>query len=178
MTPKGDLTGGTKWSEELVGESGRFRMHFPNKGTYHYSTGKFDGATMGVSGTLRVVEATDKPARVNVYLNGVEATHSADSTHNQPNVNDCDFFVSTTPAQNTAAGGVHVHYSYGATPVMTSFAMINKASNLDDDETKRYIPTSMVRMWFSGFKANKCSDDFEVYFGESSCVEDARRHVT
>ena len=75
----GEVSGTTMWSELVKGKTGSFEKRFDTVGDFHYSTGLIDSATTFTSATIRVVEAVDKPLKVNVLINGVEANHVGSS---------------------------------------------------------------------------------------------------
>ena len=75
----------------MTGSKGKFVKQFIYAGTYQYSTGLIDSATIFASGTLRVVQEVDKPSRVSVVVNGVEAEHIGSSNNAQPVTAHCVF---------------------------------------------------------------------------------------
>ena len=170
VATKGDATGSTMWSELVVGNSGTFRKQMRGKGTYHYSTGLIDGATTFASGTIVVVDAVDKPLKVNVALNGVEAVHTGSSFPSQPAVQDCVFAKATQTASDPADGH-YVIYSWGATPVLDRFKVMDTAATGFNEA--RYPATSQIRVWLNnvnGLTASACVEPARITVGDYSCV--------
>ena len=166
---KGDATGSTMWSEAILGNSGTFRRHMKTKGVFHYSGGLIDGATTFASGTIRVVDAVDKPMKVKLTVNGVEADHIGSSDNTQPALADCVFMKATGVVSN-AGPGHYVTYSWGSTPVLDRFKIMDSAAN-GFNET-RYPAFSDVRVWLNianGFSASSCSDPARITVGDFTC---------
>ena len=76
------------WSDIFSGSQNEFIKHFDTKGTFYYSTGLIDSAVIYQSGKITVVDATDKPLKISVTIDDVEAVHNGNSNNAQP-TNSC-----------------------------------------------------------------------------------------
>ena len=154
----------------MTGTEGKFIKHFTGKGTYHYSTGYMDSATIFASGSLRVVDAVDKPYKLSVMVNGQEAVHNGNSNNNQPS-NTCEFFGSST-ANKPTENGFFVTYSWGATTVLRSVTYANP--NINDMVGNS--PESVVSVHLNGgnnYNPQACPGKVMVSFDEFECVNES-----
>ena len=168
VTSSGDAetSNGQYWSEDMSGNEGKFLKHFTGAGLYHYSTGYIDSQTIFTSGTIRVIAAVDKPGRVSVKVNGIDANHVGSSNNAQPTA--ACAWVGTSTANAPSDAGYFVTYSWGATPVVNNINFNNP--NVDGMDANS--PTTVAHMFFNGpnsFDVTACTGDIRISAGDYEC---------
>jgi len=151
----GDATtsNGQYWSPEFQGDEGKFVMFFTGKGTYHYSTGLIDSATIFSSSTIKVVDPTDKPMQFSVQMNGFHASISNFNTA-QPS-HSCET-IGTSTAMPPAEAGPWITYSWATTPVIN--IQNNLVANTLGDVNRVYFAQNAPDM-------NSCNGRVTAYYG-------------
>ena len=163
------------WSQSFSGSTGNYVRQFLAEGTYHYSTGYLDSATIYHSGTITVVGATDKAYKMSISVNGVDVEHKQDSDNNQPS-GACDSTGAISTPAVIADSGFYMTYSWSTTPVLSSFSVTSPdVPGLNDIPFLPYIhsPVATVNANMGQLDAAGCAGDISIMANEYNCDIDS-----
>ena len=107
--------------------------------------------------------SVDKPGRVNVKVNGIDANHIGSSNNAQPT--DACAWVGSSAANPPTDAGYFVTYSWGATPVLNNI-------NFNNPDIDANSPTTVAHVSFNGangFDVSACTADIRISAGNYAC---------
>ena len=150
------------WSDIFSGSQNEFIKHFDTKGTVVYSTGLIDSAMLYQTGKITVVDPTDKPLKVSVAIDGVEAIHNGNSDNAQP-TDACSLSGGSSISATVSEPGFFVTYSWATTPKISGFAVASNIPQIEGiDVFEASSPVAEIQANFVGFNPSSCSENVEV----------------